>query len=156
MRVRKAARILLLNEENRILMFKIEDRFHNLIFWCTPGGGLEENESFEAGVRRELFEETGIREFELGPLVWTREKQGNFKGEMILSYEQYYVARVEGADVALDHMMADEREDYREHKWWSLEELRASEETFMPPGFIELLEPILAGEMPQRPVMIRR
>ena len=29
-------------------------------FWCTPGGGLDENEDILAGLRREMIEETGI------------------------------------------------------------------------------------------------
>lgn len=29
-------------------------------FWCTPGGGLEKNESLEKGLVREIIEETGI------------------------------------------------------------------------------------------------
>lgn len=29
-------------------------------FWCTPGGGLEENENLADGVRREILEETGV------------------------------------------------------------------------------------------------
>jgi 8-oxo-dGTP pyrophosphatase MutT (NUDIX family) len=30
-------------------------------FWCTPGGGLEDFESLEDGMRRELLEETGVQ-----------------------------------------------------------------------------------------------
>lgn len=29
-------------------------------FWCTPGGGLEANESLHEGLYREMVEETGI------------------------------------------------------------------------------------------------
>jgi 8-oxo-dGTP diphosphatase len=29
-------------------------------FWCTPGGGLDLGEQLEAGLRREMIEETGI------------------------------------------------------------------------------------------------
>ncbi len=29
-------------------------------FWCTPGGGLDENESLHQGLNREMVEETGI------------------------------------------------------------------------------------------------
>lgn len=29
-------------------------------YWATPGGGLDDNEALEAGVARELLEETGV------------------------------------------------------------------------------------------------
>ncbi|HMH70374.1 MAG TPA: NUDIX domain-containing protein, partial [Candidatus Saccharimonadales bacterium] len=29
-------------------------------YWCTPGGGLEANESLHDGLHREMIEETGI------------------------------------------------------------------------------------------------
>lgn len=29
-------------------------------YWCTPGGGLDDNEALADGLRREMIEETGI------------------------------------------------------------------------------------------------
>ncbi|MCH7475834.1 MAG: NUDIX domain-containing protein [Gemmatimonadetes bacterium] len=40
-------------------------------FWAMPGGGLELNEDHLTALRRELIEETGIVEPEIGPEIWT-------------------------------------------------------------------------------------
>lgn len=55
---RPAARLMVTDGDGRLLLFRFtpDDRPP---FWCTPGGALDEGESFEAAARRELFEETG-------------------------------------------------------------------------------------------------
>ncbi len=60
--VRPTARLVVLDPEGRVLLFKIED--HTLvdpadprrprIFWITPGGGVEDGETFEVAALREL------------------------------------------------------------------------------------------------------
>ena len=61
MEIRSAARAVLLTEENRILMYRAEEPVTRKQIWVTPGGGIEEAETPEQAVRRELMEETGSR-----------------------------------------------------------------------------------------------
>lgn len=47
---------IVVRDDDRVLVIKRDDSGH----WEAPGGVLELNESFEAGVRREVLEETGL------------------------------------------------------------------------------------------------
>ncbi|MEM9502077.1 MAG: NUDIX domain-containing protein, partial [Pseudomonadota bacterium] len=58
-RLRRAARIIVLDPDNRALMFRF-DVSGRPPFWVTAGGECEPGESFEEAARRELFEETGV------------------------------------------------------------------------------------------------
>ncbi len=41
-------------------------------FWCTPGGGLDDGEALEDGIRRELKEETGV-DAQVGRLLFIQQ-----------------------------------------------------------------------------------
>ena len=72
------------------------------LVWNLPGGALEPGEELYQGVRRELFEETGIEALEIGQLAWitqvyTPEKTSllgcafeitNWQGEVSLQNEE--------------------------------------------------------------------
>ncbi|MDP8922778.1 MAG: NUDIX domain-containing protein [Chloroflexota bacterium] len=53
--VRRSARLLVLDPDDRLLLFRIEDAsLREPVLWITPGGGLEPGESYEQAARREL------------------------------------------------------------------------------------------------------
>jgi len=55
--------IVLLNHENKIFVGKRIDNPSN--FWQMPQGGIDDNESFLDAAKRELEEETGIKNVKL-------------------------------------------------------------------------------------------
>ena len=52
---RRAVRVLLLDEADRVLLVRFHDGERS--WWCTPGGGIEPGESAVEAARRELHEE---------------------------------------------------------------------------------------------------
>ena len=57
--MRLAARVVLLDPDDRVLLMRYDDGPPNGSHWTTPGGGLNDGEGFPAAALRELAEETG-------------------------------------------------------------------------------------------------
>ena len=65
-------------------------------WWEIPGGGVDRGEEIEAAVRRELWEEAGIRDADIGPCVWTQQVDYTFGGWHFEQDEWIHVARCDG------------------------------------------------------------
>lgn len=61
-------------KDNMLLAQQLTADHHgvNRDFWCTPGGGLDEDESIIDGLKREMVEETGIIP-EIGRLLFIQQ-----------------------------------------------------------------------------------
>lgn len=141
MRVRPTARVLLFDPEGRVLLMKgrLAWAKDGPGAWFTVGGGAHEGETMAACAVREVREETGFADVELGPVVLRREVVlGAEAGDPTLFQESYFVARCSGGEIGREGWQDDERELIDDIRWWSLEELARTQERVFPEGFAEL------------------
>lgn len=101
-RIRDAARVILLDANNNVLMLRGHDE-HNPTrhWWFTVGGGLDAGESHKQAAVREVFEETGITLEEgdlVGPVMF-RSAIFDFQAEHIVQHETFFVAHLDTAPV---------------------------------------------------------
>lgn len=138
--VRQAARVVVLDEDDRLLLLRYEE---NGGFWATPGGSLELGEDHQAAALREAREELGVERIDLGPQLAVRSKEHLVGGRPVRQVEKYYVARVRAADV--DPERATQPDDIRAWRWWTLFELSAGGQTVYPIGLGDLVADYLVN-----------
>ncbi|ONI85096.1 exopolyphosphatase [Saccharothrix sp. ALI-22-I] len=140
---RVAARVVLLDPEDRVLMFEgFDPSKPDELFWFTVGGGVEPGEELRAAAVREVFEETGAKiaaDDLVGP-VWKRHAVVTFDGVTLAATEWFFVARVTaGLELDTSGFNAIEQQTIRRHRWWSAEELASTDATVYPVQLAEML-----------------
>ena len=153
LRIRPAARAIVLDPDDRILLVRFLFP-SGKTFWATPGGGIEAEESSEEAIRRELAEETGLDAVDIGPVVWTRLHIIPFiGGQWDGQHERYHLVRTPPFIPAPLHSWAQLNAEYVfELRWWALAELEEADETFAPRRLPELVRDLVANGAPQAPI----
>ena len=145
-------RAVVLDQDGRVLLVRFQ--FPDGGLWATPGGGIEAGESEEDAIRRELSEELGLDDVELGPVVWTREHVVPFiGGRWDGQAERYYLVRVPAFEPRPRLSWAELNAEYvTAIRWWTLAELEASDETFAPRRLAGLVRALLVEGAPAEPI----
>ncbi|WP_042373971.1 NUDIX hydrolase [Streptacidiphilus neutrinimicus] len=152
---RRAARVLLLDPQDRILLLHgFDPRERGRQWWFTPGGGVEDGEELADAAYREIAEETGIRDARLGALLATRATEFEFDGRMYAQDEWYYLARTDTVETDASGQTELELRSTDELRWWTLDELNATRETIYPNALAKLLGQVLREGPPARPVRL--
>src|SRR3954452_17483176 len=119
---RRAVRVLVLDEEERMLLFLDSDLGLDpvLHWWVTPGGGVDPGESDLEAAVRELREETGlvVDAAELvGPLL-TRLVVHGYSDKVVDQTEVFYVVRVASFEVGTTGHGEEELLPFAGIRWW--------------------------------------
>lgn len=149
--IRPTARVLLLDDQDRVLLFRgRNDDDPSIRFWFPAGGGIEPAESPRDAAIREVWEETGSR-VELGPHIWNRRHVVSFNGTVTDLRESWFLARVTAFDIDTSRFTNDERHVIQEHRWWTVAELASTPDLLTPRDLAELLRKLLGDGPPQIP-----
>jgi len=144
MRRRPSARLLILDPVGRVLLFRFVHKTGALAgqdYWATPGGAVEDGETFEQAAIRELEEETGIRRDEVGPQVERREFVLQLPdGERVMADERFFLVAARNEALSRAGWTADEAEVMAEHRWWSVRELACTSQTVWPENLLVMLD----------------
>jgi 8-oxo-dGTP pyrophosphatase MutT (NUDIX family)/G:T/U-mismatch repair DNA glycosylase len=117
--MRPSVRALLVDDKGRTLLFRYGNEYG--MWWVTPGGGQEPGETDEETLRRELREECGLTEFEVGPLLWTFEVRGLEEPGHGGATHRTYLVRVPAFENAPE--LDPSLEGSHEQRWFTVDEL---------------------------------
>ena len=141
-RLRPAARLLVVDAEDRLLLFRF-DPADRPPFWCTAGGAVDPGEDYADAARRELIEETGLA-LDPGPEVARRVVDFvALEGDRVHADERYFLIRAPAGFVvdAAGHTEF-ERQVMTRWRWFSRDELADWSETIYPEDIITMLDKV--------------
>jgi 8-oxo-dGTP pyrophosphatase MutT (NUDIX family) len=154
--IRRTARIFLFDGDKRILLLKFEDggivselnsARKKSAFWTTPGGEVEEGETEIKALTRELSQELGLKLEDVRIKESPRalgEHVLNWKGVPTKLTEYFFVGDlINSKNLTTEGMTESERAAFRKYEWFSLENLRDSDQIFLPKDLTSIIEHIL-------------
>ncbi len=147
--VRSAARLLLLDEEDRLLLVRGHDPDEpDRHWWFTVGGGIDAGESPRQAAVRELAEETGLQvpaEALVGPVL-RRTALFDFARRTVRQHEDFFLARIEAPGMLVHHGWTEiELQFMDEARWWPVDELVVQTEQVFPEGLAGVVSDLLGG-----------
>ena len=125
--LRNGVGAVVINRNNKVFVGKRIDNPGK--FWQMPQGGVDEGEEYFDAMKRELFEETGIKnfeiikeidgmtEYELPDYLLGKIWKGKYRGQK----QKWYVVRFLGDDKEID--LNTSKPEFIEWKWINLDEL---------------------------------
>ncbi len=145
-RRRDAVRLVVLDRDDRTLLFRVSDVDRvRPDWWETPGGGLQPAEDHRTAAVRELAEEVGATDVEVHDLDHVAERDSTLWGVHLHRVEATWAARVPDTDVSTNGWTASEHLDHRGWYWFTRDELIALDAVTHPVEVVGLYDRAVAA-----------
>ena len=154
--VRPSARVIVVDDEWRVLLIEVVDPSSSRHHWIVPGGGIEAGETIAEAAARELAEESGLllTPEELGAPIAQNSGEWEFLDKLYYSDNVYFLARVPNFDVNLGGLTLEELKVHSDWRWWTLDELDSTTLSVVPPGLANAVRKIRSYGPPQEPLQL--
>jgi 8-oxo-dGTP pyrophosphatase MutT (NUDIX family) len=149
---RETVRVIMIDHDRTLLFEDSDPGIPGARWWVTPGGQIEPDESMIEAAIREVAEETRCRLVEgdlRGPIAFRHVVHG-YSDQVIEQDEAFFLAMVQPFEVDISAHTPDEQKTMLQHRWWSHDDLRHTEEWVWPAELVELWS--LVGEPERWPV----
>lgn len=158
---RPSARLILLDPQDRLFLFKVHnpavydpaDPFLDP-FWVLLGGLVDAGEDFVETAIREAREETGLVVSGDVPWVWKRERIMQWRDKLVLHRERFFLGRTNSTHIDTSGLDAGEQAWTLDHRWWTADEIAASAERFEPIDLGARLKALLRDGPPSQPTSL--
>ena len=149
---RRAMRVLLVDPDERILLFRDSDPGLTPVpvFWITPGGGVDPGETDLQAAVREVAEETGLaisQDALVGPLA-ERVVVHGYSDVVTTQDEQFWLVRCDRFEVSTVGHTEVELATMTAHHWWSRAELETTTEEIWPRDLLRIWDRVSADRPP--------
>jgi ADP-ribose pyrophosphatase YjhB (NUDIX family) len=154
--LRPAARAIILDDDDRVLLCRFEFADEAVVVWAAPGGGVEPGESPRHALRRELDEEIGLKVTGEPPHVWHQRvvAPGHAAGyDGVIN--DYFLIRTPhfspSGKLTAEMLRAEHITGFR---WWTVADLQAyrGKAVFSPSDLPTLLAELLDSGPPEMPL----
>jgi 8-oxo-dGTP pyrophosphatase MutT (NUDIX family) len=150
---RECVRALILSPDPDPAVLLVHLVFPDRHLWITPGGGIAPGESHHEALRRELYEELGRDDLEIGPYIWIREGTYEWGGKTNAEREFFYLVRTARfvADLS-GNPVPGERKLIAEARWWDARDLPPHSKDIAPARLGSLVANLLRDGAPPDPI----
>lgn len=142
--LRRSARLFIVDEIGRLLLFRYHDEHHSP-FWATVGGELINDEDYLDAATRELMEETGL-DLPIGQLLKERDEvYAVARSTPARWLEKYFLVNTPtNPQLCKAGWSEEEQSTIQSWQWWTLQEMQAQGvDSFKPEWLADLLQQVL-------------